>query len=58
MIIIKILIAVAVWALCNFGCKKIEQNFPDEYTEYDRVSTYMSIWMLTFFILLIILSLF
>lgn len=52
------MIAVAVWALCNFGCKKIEQNFPDEYTEYDRVSTYMSIWMLTFFILLIILSLF
>lgn len=58
MIIIKILIAVAVWALCNMLCKKIEEDFPKEYTEYDRVSTYMSIWMLTFFILLIILSLF
>lgn len=58
MIIIKILIAVAAWALCNFGCKKIEQDFPAEYTEYDRVSTYMSIWTLTFFTVLIIFSLF
>lgn len=58
MIIVKILIAMVIWALCHMLCKKVEGVFPKEYTEYDRVSTYMSIWMSTFIILLIILSLF
>lgn len=58
MIIVKIIVAMLFWGLCHFVCKKLEDVFPTDYTEYDRISSYMSVWMFTFFIVLIILSLF
>lgn len=53
---LKILIGVILWAICHFACKKMEDIFPDEYTEYDRFSSYMCAWLVTFFIIILIIS--
>lgn len=56
MFILKLIISILCWVVCNKICQNIE--FDNSATDYDKFEAYSTVWCATFLVVFIILSLF